>query len=384
MSFFSKWLFILRLITNDLVSRWSHLGFSARRFSFETFQSGREMHLARGDLLGAKRLELTFLRRNPRTPRAWFMHAWTLMALGQANAASHANQRLKLTWEYLSKVRKREIVKLTYSIGNQVFPGEKLHKEKKAIQDLISAATLDEVWGWYTLVPEITGSDGVAESPLGWKFKIESPDAVIEKRLCRGMLWEPFLQAVMVFLHLAREKGASTPGAVVDVGANVGANSVVLALQLGVEIWAFEPEPENFRRLEGNVALNDLQNIRIIQSAVSAVNGVSQIRPGPDSNPGLAALSDDSDYSKVSLVTLDSVFRMRRVSMLKIDVEGHELGVLEGAKNVLIRDKPLIFVELLTEENFLTVNSYLNQFGYQGKDLGVRNFLFYVERFTGK
>ena len=70
--------------------------------------------------------------------------------------------------------------------------------------------------------------------------------------------------------------------------------------------------------------------------------------------------------SEVQLVTLDSLVssETHRVSLMKIDAEGYEFFILKGASNILRRGSPKMIIELLTHEQKIVVDGYLENFGY--------------------
>jgi FkbM family methyltransferase len=148
-------------------------------------------------------------------------------------------------------------------------------------------------------------------------------------------------------------------GTFIDIGANVGLYTCIMARHLGSQglTLAFEPMTECVEQLRRNVALNQIQNVQIAEMALSNREGavdlfVPAVHPGGPSaatqvwNPG--------DWKKVGgapSTTLDSFFEGNRLDLIKIDVQGHEWEVLEGAREVIERFRPIILCE--TERNNL-------------------------------
>jgi FkbM family methyltransferase len=143
----------------------------------------------------------------------------------------------------------------------------------------------------------------------------------------------------------------------VDVGANVGVHSIRLAKLAGRggEVIAIEPNPEVMRRAGRNVALNGLETVRLINAAASDQAGEMQLyRPGAgDTNRARASLLHHpyltGAATTVPVVTLDDACAGERVSLIKIDVEGHEAAVVRGAAATIARDKPSIIFEYAPE-----------------------------------
>ena len=130
-----------------------------------------------------------------------------------------------------------------------------------------------------------------------------------------------------------------------DVGANIGVMTGVMAAR-GAEVWAFEPYPATYQRLCVNLErwqhLPGFGRCTPLALAASDVDGdcAMECPQGFAENNGLARLRPGAGASGAGATTvrtarLDSLLERRAVSMLKIDVEGHELAVLRGAERVL-------------------------------------------------
>ncbi len=119
----------------------------------------------------------------------------------------------------------------------------------------------------------------------------------------------------------------------VDVGANVGLYTM-LALECGCSVVALEPAPDMVDRVRDHLALNaiDATRIQLVQAAALDRPGTVELA-GPDPNRRVAV----PGAGGVAAVTLDSVIGDRAVRGMKIDVEGNERLVLEGARSILKR-----------------------------------------------
>jgi FkbM family methyltransferase len=164
------------------------------------------------------------------------------------------------------------------------------------------------------------------------------PDCVVSSALVYSEwpeYWE--LRFVRQFLQ---------PGeAIIDVGANVGHISLLLADIAGPEnIFAFEPTPISFRRLVENWTLNGWDITRLFPCAVGGANGAVRMpdTARPETTNSISAASVAARSVAVRLASLDS-FRPhwsgRRVGLLKIDVEGSEREVFAGAGALLREDR---------------------------------------------
>lgn len=135
---------------------------------------------------------------------------------------------------------------------------------------------------------------------------------------------------------------------VVEVGANIGAHTLMLARQVGPQgvVYAFEPQRIVFQALCANLALNSITNVHCRQEALGESAGTINVRPldyQRENNFGGLALGG-SRGEPVPLVTLDS-FELPQCQFLKIDVEGMELNVLKGASQTIERCRPILYVE---------------------------------------
>lgn len=146
------------------------------------------------------------------------------------------------------------------------------------------------------------------------------------------------------------------PGMVfADVGANLGEYTVLAAqiLQTSGKVYAFEPRPDTFEVLTSNISVNGFTNISAKPWAVWNKDGFSEFEKTPD--PSVSKLRpDDTMLDKHSLVrvrtvTLNDYFAdpgIAKPDLIKIDVEGAELQVLEGASSLLTSPQaPTLIVE---------------------------------------
>jgi FkbM family methyltransferase len=142
----------------------------------------------------------------------------------------------------------------------------------------------------------------------------------------------------------------------IDVGANVGVHTVRLAKLAGAagEVIAIEPDAGVAERNRRNIMLNDLANARVINAAASDQTGHMRLyRPDPsDTNRARASLHRHpyltGDTATVPVLTIDEICD-GPVTLMKIDVEGHEAAVLRGAAAVVARHAPSIIFEYAPE-----------------------------------
>lgn len=147
------------------------------------------------------------------------------------------------------------------------------------------------------------------------------------------------------------------PGDVVaDVGAQIGYITLAMAtIDTGkVTVHAFEPEPNNIRRLRNNVALNPGVDVRIIEKAVSDTNQAIRLYLSKDHNAGThstisGGTNVSDEFVEIPAVTLDDYVReqgLTALRLVKIDVEGGEYEVIKGAHETLRTLRPIVLMEL--------------------------------------
>ncbi len=151
-----------------------------------------------------------------------------------------------------------------------------------------------------------------------------------------------------------------------DIGANIGNHTVYFAKKLNAEkIYSFEPMPINYKMLEKNIADNNIKNVKAYNIALGAENFSAKMSMEQENNNGTAKISKDGDFNgeTVKVVTMDSL-NLPLPDFIKIDVEGFELDVLKGMKNVLKKSIAPIWIEI-DEETCEAVYSLLLECGYE-------------------
>jgi FkbM family methyltransferase len=136
---------------------------------------------------------------------------------------------------------------------------------------------------------------------------------------------------------------------VVEAGANIGSHTVFLAQVVGVtgRVLAFEPQRILFQTLCANLALNSITNVDCRQAAVGDSPGelrVPCLDYGKQQNFGALALGGHAEGETVAVVTVDS-FGLSQCHLIKIDVEGMEKSVLDGARATIERCQPILYLE---------------------------------------
>jgi FkbM family methyltransferase len=163
------------------------------------------------------------------------------------------------------------------------------------------------------------------------------------------------------------------PGMVVyDIGANAGVYTLLFSKLAGPQgkVYAFEPFFENAAHLFRHLRLNDLVNVTLVQAAVSSRLGMASFQAAPSNSMG--KLIDGETSLKIPTVTLDQLIAdegFRPPDIVKMDVEGAEGAVLEGAKNLLKERSAVWMISLHGDEPLERCRIILVENGYRFETL---------------
>jgi FkbM family methyltransferase len=142
-------------------------------------------------------------------------------------------------------------------------------------------------------------------------------------------------------------------GVAIDVGAYVGTHSVYFARVCGFpKVIAFEPDPNSFEVLQRNLHLNGIDNRTVcVNKAVGRKRGICKlVRPyQPNGGSSRVSYTSANGIAEIQVTRLDDELGKqgeKRVRLLKIDVEGFELEVVRGARQMIDQHRPLLSVEI--------------------------------------
>jgi FkbM family methyltransferase len=145
-----------------------------------------------------------------------------------------------------------------------------------------------------------------------------------------------------------------------DIGANIGVWSVEFGKLSNGNIFSFEPIPNTFNQLCGNIFVNYLSNVKLCNLALGHEKGSFQMYIPEAFNIGAYKSVDDNFDNEnithrnslitVRVTTLDRYFEKYikesiNISLIKIDVEGYEINVLKGGYKLIKKHRPVIFFE---------------------------------------
>lgn len=210
----------------------------------------------------------------------------------------------------------------------------------------------------------------VLQKALGFKNYLFVFSLYITATLKRNRKEGDFLH----FLSLLPENST-----ILDIGANIGVMTLQIARkQPGSIVYAFEPVPDNLYNIRRLIKFFKIKNVKVFEIALGNYNGTAEIIM-PEYNHvkfhGLSHVegvegSQGNSGTKytVPIRKLDDLDEMQAlakpVSGIKIDVENYEFNVLEGARKLLQKHKPIVYAELWENQNRSDCINLLTEIGY--------------------
>ena len=185
----------------------------------------------------------------------------------------------------------------------------------------------------------------------GFTFEVFVHDCV-GNHICKEKEWEPhitqFTRLYNKFYNIQN---------IIDIGANLGYHTIMFSREVTGNVYAFEPQIQNLQLLYRNVRHNNLSNIKVSGYACGDEEYEvqmhlmepkhRQVNMG-DFTPNIIAgkiyNDDDIKLTTANVIRLDKI-NFPQIDLIKIDVQGWEIKVLVGARNLLQFHKPIIIIE---------------------------------------
>lgn len=220
------------------------------------------------------------------------------------------------------------------------------------------------------------------------KFKIKHYGYQIENSVFWSGLtsgWEK--ESIKLWIQLCERSQV-----IFDLGANTGIYSLIgKCVNPKADVYAFEPVSRVFAKLKENIALNKYDIIPV-EKAVSNADGVATIYDTSSEhtysvtvNKNLHSKEVNVVEAKIETITLDSFIRqnnIKRIDLIKIDVETHEPEVIEGFSEYLSKFQPSILIEILNNEVGEKISKMIEGLGYLYFNIDERGGIRQVDKIT--
>jgi FkbM family methyltransferase len=188
----------------------------------------------------------------------------------------------------------------------------------------------------------------------GLKFYYQDNDVFVGQRVALGK-YERYETELML-------RQIKNGDVVVDVGANIGYYTLLMAKKVGKsgKVYAIEPEKNNFEILKKNVEENGFKNVVMVNAGAGEIDETRELEVSEENLGDHRIRSQMSDLGcqvirnkkqkieKIQIIKLDDLVK-ERVDLMKIDTQGWEPFVIEGAKEIIEKDRPEIFLEYMPE-----------------------------------
>lgn len=205
-------------------------------------------------------------------------------------------------------------------------------------QKLIHSGRTAEIYSYISSFP--AQEYEIHPVPELGRFYLDNPKDYIKNVLRKGIPWGSSIRD-LIQVH-------AWPGTTaIDIGAHIGSLTLAMSQRVGKQgsVFAFEPQPKLFRELVMNMSLNEVSNVEFFWCAVGKDIGEIELGPLSPENEGASKLSGGTGKF-VDLIPLDAL-RLKNVSFIKIDVEGMEDQILEGAQKTLRENRPVVALEIM-------------------------------------
>jgi len=143
-------------------------------------------------------------------------------------------------------------------------------------------------------------------------------------------------------------------GDIIEVGANIGTETISfadIANRNNVNVYAYEPVPDNFNSLTKIKEKNNLDNLILSSAIVSDYIGTANFKIPTKNDSGSGHITNDTTKEKFQVINLDSNHENNRISLICVDVEGYEYQVLRGAQKIIQTQSPYLIIEV--NKNYL-------------------------------
>ena len=218
------------------------------------------------------------------------------------------------------------------------------------------------------------------EFPLSKKYMFvpnteDTKNSVVAKAHLNGRKWEPKIAKLLT-------KYTKKNSTAVDMGAYIGTHTLSLVDAVGPNgnVVTFEPQPWAYNCIKKTLSKNKIKNVNVVNAGLSDKKG--NLRFCSDGT-GSSSICQErrpsprwTEVYDIPIKTLDS-FKLKNVSIMKVDVEGHELNALMGAKQTIIKCKPVILLEVWRRRTnrLQKIEEFLKSINYKIEHISADDFI---------
>jgi FkbM family methyltransferase len=154
----------------------------------------------------------------------------------------------------------------------------------------------------------------------------------------------------------------SVGGNIIHAGSGFG--DFLPALKDCDSVWAFEPNTLMYESSLETISLNNISNVKLFPYALGRYDGTGNLKHIDEKGLEMGPRSEmDDDGIEVKMVKLDSMIpKDTKISLIHLDLEGYEFAALNGAKQIIERDKPIIVLEI--DSRAVTYNDFMLSINY--------------------
>ncbi len=141
-----------------------------------------------------------------------------------------------------------------------------------------------------------------------------------------------------------------------DVFLDIGANFGTMSLASQCKTYCFEPCKSTFTLLKSNIKLNPQKDITPICEAVAEKEKDYHVVEHAGGYTGMNRIEEGGDRTTITIDNWANQNNIKNIKLIKIDTEGHDNLIIQGAREIIERDKPIIIVEAFDEETTKSIN----------------------------
>lgn len=181
----------------------------------------------------------------------------------------------------------------------------------------------------------------IIDVPEQGKFYVDTIDDCIKNNLRACVPWEENIRRL---IHQYIVPGTTA----IDIGAHIGTHTISMSKYVGPlgRVFSFEPSKKIHREQCMNLALNQCKNVYPMRCALGKGKGIIGVFSShPNNEGGSYVLEKQNGENSAVILALDE-FQLTNVSFIKMDVENMEADVLDGAIQTIVKNSPIMLIEI--------------------------------------